>query len=261
MHHVPLLTTLLKSPFSGHRHLVAVLALLLASLVPPLAASETADTTPVKKMQTLVWPDGTRYVGEVREGLRWGKGTIFWEDGTRFVGNFVAGQRQGSGTMILPDGTVYTGYFEDDQLVNPNETDNEPEPATTSDPTPPTPGVVKITDQVRSELIETLTSWASAWSSQDVDAYLRVYGESFQVPGRLTRRSWEAFRRTRIERPDRIQVSLTFSEFSVAAPNVVDVTVRQVYDSDRFSDNTIKVMRLQRVDGQWHIIRERSIDG
>ncbi|MEM7366421.1 MAG: hypothetical protein AAF525_20595, partial [Pseudomonadota bacterium] len=86
-------------------------------------------------------------------------------------------------------------------------------------------------------------------------------GDDFQVPGRLTRRSWEGFRRTRIERPDRIQVDLSFSGFTVVAPNVIDVTIRQVYDSDRFSDNTIKAMRMQLVNTRWKIIRERSTDG
>ncbi|MBS03816.1 MAG: hypothetical protein CMQ24_14065 [Gammaproteobacteria bacterium] len=35
-----------------------------------------------------MWPDGTRYVGEVLDGKRSGRGTIFWPDGTRFVGLF-----------------------------------------------------------------------------------------------------------------------------------------------------------------------------
>jgi ketosteroid isomerase-like protein len=68
--------------------------------------------------KTLVWPDGTRYVGGVENGKRTGKGTIFWQDGTRFVGQFVNDMRNGPGTMILPDGTVYTGFFKDDELVD-----------------------------------------------------------------------------------------------------------------------------------------------
>ncbi|MEM7366661.1 MAG: hypothetical protein AAF525_21810, partial [Pseudomonadota bacterium] len=120
-------------------------------------------------MQTLVWPDGTRYVGEVRDGVRWGKGTIFWEDGTRFVGNFVAGRRQGSGTMILPDGTVYTGHFENDKLVNPSNDGAPSEPINTPDTSPPVQGIVTVTDHVKSELIETLSAWANAWSAQNVD--------------------------------------------------------------------------------------------
>ena len=54
---------------------------------------------------------------------------------------------------------------------------------------------------------------------------------------------------------------MSFTRLTVTAPNVVEVTVRQVYDSNRFSDDTIKVMRMQLVDGRWKIILERSIDG
>ncbi len=77
----------------------------------PVPASEPAT-------KTLMWPDGTRYVGGVVDGKRTGKGTIFWQDGTRFVGNSKNDKRSGPGTMILPDGTVYNGNFENDELVS-----------------------------------------------------------------------------------------------------------------------------------------------
>jgi hypothetical protein len=89
--------------------------ILLALLGPVFALAVEEGTEPATK--TLVWPDGTRYVGGVSEGKRTGKGTIFWQDGTRFVGQFVNDMRNGPGTMILPDGTVYTGIFKDDELV------------------------------------------------------------------------------------------------------------------------------------------------
>jgi len=97
--------------------------LLLALLVLApfeLQADDKTTTTPTTK--TLVWPDGTRYVGGVKEGRRKGKGTIFWQDGTRFVGQFENDMRNGPGTMTLPDGTVYTGIFKDDELFNSEPT-------------------------------------------------------------------------------------------------------------------------------------------
>ncbi|MFP6807941.1 MAG: hypothetical protein VB957_12305 [Pseudomonadales bacterium] len=97
---------------------VAVLAFLLPInlLAEDIASNETAIPEPLNK--TLVWPDGTRYVGGVEGGKRTGKGTIFWQDGTRFVGMFKDDMRNGPGTMILPDGTVYTGIFKNDELVD-----------------------------------------------------------------------------------------------------------------------------------------------
>ena len=68
-------------------------------------------------IKTLLWPDGTRYVGGIVNGKRTGRGTIFWQEGSRFIGYFENDMRNGPGTMILPDGTVYRGYFKDDKLV------------------------------------------------------------------------------------------------------------------------------------------------
>ncbi len=104
------------------------LLILVTALLLPLA-SIAQDEGPVTK--TLVWPDGTRYVGGVVDGKRSGKGTIFWQDGTRFVGQFENDMRNGPGTMILPDGTVYTGFFRNDELIDTEATiaaSNEPPP-------------------------------------------------------------------------------------------------------------------------------------
>ena len=97
--------------------LATVLSTAIGLLLP---ISVAAVEEPVTK--TLVWPDGTRYVGGVLDGKRSGKGTIFWQDGTRFVGQFENDMRNGPGTMILPDGNVYTGFFENDELIDTEST-------------------------------------------------------------------------------------------------------------------------------------------
>ena len=93
--------------------------LLFLILILEVSASAQESET-----RTLVWSDGTRYVGGVVEGKRTGKGTIFWQDGTRFVGEFENDKRNGPGTMIMPDGTIYSGIFSNDQLVEASETAN-----------------------------------------------------------------------------------------------------------------------------------------
>ncbi|MEO2175797.1 MAG: hypothetical protein ABGY96_17030 [bacterium] len=94
-----------------------VLALILCIFMPLSPSVADADESNAG-IRTLVWPDGTHYVGGVLNGKRSGHGTIFWKDGTRFVGTFANDLRNGPGTMILPDGTVYNGYFKDDVLVD-----------------------------------------------------------------------------------------------------------------------------------------------
>ena len=97
------------------------------------ALASKAEAGAEAKIKTLIWPDGTRYVGGFENGKRTGRGTIFWQEGSRFIGYFENDMRNGPGTMILPDGTVYRGYFKDDKLVytetsiptsDPNEIDD-----------------------------------------------------------------------------------------------------------------------------------------
>ena len=96
--------------------------LLILFVFAPFGLQAGDKTTTNQETKTLVWPDGTRYVGGVKEGKRKGKGTIFWQDGTRFVGQFKNDMRDGNGTMTLPDGTVYTGFFKNDELVDTEPT-------------------------------------------------------------------------------------------------------------------------------------------
>ena len=81
------------------------------------ALDSKAEAVAEAEIKTLIWPDGTRYVGGFENGKRSGRGTIFWQEGSRFIGYFENDRRNGPGTMILPDGTVYRGYFKDDKLV------------------------------------------------------------------------------------------------------------------------------------------------
>ncbi len=283
------------------------LALLLLLAPFSLLAEDQATVESVTK--TLVWPDGTRYVGGVVDGKRSGKGTIFWQDGTRFVGQFEDDMRNGSGTMILPDGTVYTGFFKDDELVDspatstiaaadPVESDSgssdeaqipvsdipeakiEAEVATAEEPIEepaadvlyPVEGseegasvealfdeqVTTLNDEVKQELIETVDLWGSAWSDKNVPQYLSNYSDDFQVPGKLTRNSWEALRRSRVIRPQYINLDIAYEKFELVETNVADVFFKQTYQSNLYRDVTEKVLRLRKEDQVWKILVERN---
>jgi hypothetical protein len=328
------------------RHLIPALLLLAAPHV--LFAAEQTDTTPTTK--TLVWPDGTRYVGGVVNDQRSGKGTIFWKDGTTFVGEFKNDMRNGPGTMTMPDGTAYNGVFEDDRLVRATQapanvadttgpddvipaaartggardkaaaaetvvtlppqqagesgqmTSAAKSSAATSEPEativmPPvtasrgvddrgvddrgerrgvaqdspadlasetavdTTGSVvgDISGDVERQIKSAIDQWGRAWSDQNVPAYLASYSSEFEVPGNLSRRGWEALRRSRLTRPNRISLSIEYDSFSVVRPDVADIYFHQTYRSDLYSDVTRKRLRLQNEPGGWKIIQEKSL--
>lgn len=277
--------------------------LLLASLVTPsilLAEGQAAEESVTK---TLVWPDGTRYVGGVIDGKRVGKGTIFWEDGTRFVGQFEDDMRNGPGTMILPDGTVYTGFFKDDELVdspatstiaaaNTANTDgesnreqapiadspvtlaSEAEVAQVADDAMAEPTedvsykapveaifdtrVTRLTDDVKQQLIDTIDLWQAAWSDKNIPQYFSNYSDDFQVPAKLTRKNWEALRRSRLTRPRYITLSIVYEKFSIMETDVAEVFFKQSYQSNLYRDVTDKVLRLRKEGQVWKILAERS---
>lgn len=285
------------------KNCLVILLLLVPTVAPSnlLAADQASAESSTK---TLVWPDGTRYVGGVVDGKRTGKGTIFWEDGTRFVGQFADDMRNGPGSMILPDGTVYTGYFKDDELVDspatsivaaagpvqsdtsasdiqkpvadiPGAQASEPlvtqvlaeedqgEPAAQVAPGAPVQAifdtqVTTLDDDVKQQLMETINLWKAAWADKNVPQYLSNYSDDFAIPGKLTRKRWEALRRSRLTRPRYIDLSIVYEKFSIVETNIADVFFKQTYQSNLYRDVTNKVLRLRKEGHAWKILVERS---
>jgi len=255
-----------------------LLILLYFVLGTPAFGEEQQPPATEPMTKTLMWPDGTRYVGGVVDGKRSGKGTIFWQDGTRFVGNFSNDKRNGPGTMILPDGSVYNGTFENDELIGktPN-TDTfegksgEERPSDLSKPglesatTPPPQAVplyqpvTRMDEQTRKQLESAVDGWAAAWSRQDVDDYLAWYSENFEVPGNQSRNQWEALRRSRLGRPDFISISISFEKTEIVGADEAQVTFKQTYKSNRYKDVTRKRLTLIKEAQTWRIKQERSI--
>ena len=251
-----------------------LLTLILLALLPFATAEQGTPAETDSGQKTLVWPDGTRYVGGVKDGKRSGKGTIFWEDGTRFVGQFENDMRNGPGRMILPDGTEYSGVFKDDELVSTPAEEGErtlvsdedeaiaivvPDPyrgAEMADMFDAT--VTELDDTVREELTRTVDLWGSAWADQNVTQYLANYSDLFAVPGNQSRSQWEALRRSRLRRPDYIRISIDHDRMNLVEADVVDVFFKQTYRSDVYSDETDKVLRLRREGTDWRIISETS---
>ncbi|MCR9142539.1 MAG: phosphatidylinositol kinase [bacterium] len=64
---------------------------------------------------TYSWPSGSQYVGEYLNGLRHGKGAYTWSDGHNYVGEFKEDMKHGKGVYTWADGTVFEGVWENDQ--------------------------------------------------------------------------------------------------------------------------------------------------
>lgn len=97
---------------------------------------------------TYVWEDGSRYIGEWKEGLRSGKGVYIWASGDKYTGQFLNGdcngdgvylwannagyegswlngKKHGAGKYTWPNGQVYEGEFKDDKIVTDKAKDTQ----------------------------------------------------------------------------------------------------------------------------------------
>jgi hypothetical protein len=52
----------------------------------------------------IVFPDGSKYVGAMKDGLRHGEGRFVWPDGAEYRGGFIMGVPHGEGVHWFPDG-------------------------------------------------------------------------------------------------------------------------------------------------------------
>ena len=124
-------------------------------------------------------------------------------------------------------------------------------------------GVLSTTPTVvpegKDKVLSTLSDWAAAWSSQDVDSYLGHYAEDFQPPRGLSRARWEAQRRARLAKPSYIQVSLSDTRVQIDPSGDVQVSFVQSYRSNTYSDRTRKSMRMTRVADEWKILSEQAV--
>lgn len=104
-------------------------------------------------------------------------------------------------------------------------------------------------------VMNVLENWAKAWNARDVDAYLSFYGGNFQTPDGEPRKKWEQKRRSRILGRSYINVKIDLQQVMIKDGGAT-VKFRQIYTSDRFTDDSIKTLMFLKQGGQWHIVQE-----
>jgi len=66
---------------------------------------------------TFIWPNGEKYVGDWKNGQRNGRGRFFWPDGTKYFGDFRNNKKHGQGTYTYANGRTYTGQWKNGNPV------------------------------------------------------------------------------------------------------------------------------------------------
>lgn len=65
------------------------------------------------RVEEVTMPDGAKYVGELQDGKRWGKGEC-WDKSGHYAGSWMDNVKCGMGMFKYHDGSVYEGIFDND---------------------------------------------------------------------------------------------------------------------------------------------------
>ncbi len=131
------------------------------------------------------------------------------------------------------------------------------EPKVASSPAPTTNSKATAAVNEKDTVLNTVETWAKAWSNRDVNKYLSHYAKDFQTPKGESRAAWAEDRRSRIEGKGKINVRVEDANVSIDG-NSATVKFKQFYSSDRLSSTSRKVLVLSKQDGKWLIKQERS---
>lgn len=127
-------------------------------------------------------------------------------------------------------------------------------------PSPVVPDKLRsIDDDSKTEILNTVESWASAWSRRNYADYLSYYGSQFRVPSGINREAWAKNRQSVIEKTKFINVEVKIQKLQISGKTAT-VIVNQRYSSDIHSDFVRKELKLIFENGSWKIQAEKIIE-
>ena len=120
-----------------------------------------------------------------------------------------------------------------------------------------TPTLVNFANQ-ETLLIESVKSWAQAWSDKDFNAYTSFYTPRYRAKFE-SHQQWLKQRRNRIMRPGRISVEVSEIQIKWRSDSRAIVDFNQAFDSARYSDRVVKRLGFSLTGSQWKITEERVL--
>jgi adhesin transport system outer membrane protein len=131
-------------------------------------------------------------------------------------------------------------------------------PVTTVAPVPAIP-VQPVSDCV--ELPKVVDDWLSAWNRKDLATYLTTYSDSFVPANKMTRKQWEAMRKSRITKQGDLQIAIGKVVPVQCDAKTAEVSFPQEYGSTDYKDKVEKTLSLEKIKGIWKITKETVTKG
>lgn len=109
-----------------------------------------------------------------------------------------------------------------------------------------------------SQILNDINQWVNAWASKDVEAYLASYAPNFKTPNGETREAWESMRKSRINKPQAISISISNVSIQIIDSHHAKAKFKQDYRSGSLSAKSAKNLDLVKSGQRWLIEQERS---
>lgn len=114
-----------------------------------------------------------------------------------------------------------------------------------------------VIDKASKEVESAVLSWAKAWTSKDMGAYLGAYAKEFSPPGNQSRSVWEQERKKRILGKSTITVKLENLSVNVSG-NKATVKFRQDYKANALAVSSRKTLTMVKQGNEWLIVKEST---
>jgi hypothetical protein len=98
---------------------------LLLGLASHLLTAQCASGDCQNGWGTFLFPDGSKYVGEFKDGEVHGVGVCYFPDGRQYSGEWDHRFPHGSGTLTMTDGAIYRGRWEKGRYLTEDEAEGE----------------------------------------------------------------------------------------------------------------------------------------
>ncbi|MGY8870070.1 MAG: L,D-transpeptidase Cds6 family protein [Pseudomonadales bacterium] len=100
--------------------------------------------------------------------------------------------------------------------------------------------------------------WSTAWQAQSIDEYFSMYAQGYSAYSYMLPDEWRLWRQERLKQPTWISIEIGPVELVRVSKDEFRASFWQLYRSDGYQDDTLKVLSLKEEGGVLKIIGETN---
>lgn len=109
----------------------------------------------------------------------------------------------------------------------------------------------------KARVAATINNWKKGWENKNFDLYFGLYSSLFKTPDNLSITQWEENRRNKIQYKKKIKI--TIENLNIyKKQDLFYATFIQKYESDDYSEKSMKMLTFSQENNEWKIIKEIS---